>query len=377
MGNPGSAWQRLTRLFERRGDAILAVAMSIAGLVEAAASDSRFAFTVLLATVPLAWRRRWPLPVLGLVFLGAVLSENRGSPLVEITAAAIAAYSVGAHEQRRLLGFGVLIAMAFVILLVFGGQLPPLPDFAGPFVVVLPLWLAGNGIRQSRIRSEVMAERAGALERDKELNLKLAQDEERARLARELHDVVAHSVSVMVVQAGAARQVVEQTPDRALAALLAVEETGRDAMRELRQILGVLGATEADFDPQPGLGQLDALVQVVRDAGLPVELNVAGLVRPLPPGLELTAYRVVQEALTNALKHSGMAATRVAVEYRPSELKVEVLSNGNAGATTSGEGRGLRGMKERVALLGGRMEAGPGVEGGYSVRAWLPAGAAV
>jgi signal transduction histidine kinase len=376
VGNIARAWPRLSRFREQRGDAVLAGVMSVAGLLEAASSYSRSPLTVLLATVPLAWRGRWPLPVLALVFLGAVLSDNRGAPIVEITAAAIAAYSVGAHEQHRVLGIGALTAMAFIILLMFGGRLPPLPDFAGPFVIVLPLWLAGNGIRQSRMRAEAMAERARTLESEKELNLKLAQDEERARLARELHDVVAHSVSVMVVQAGAARQVVAQAPDRALAALLAVEETGRDAMRELRQILGVLGDTDADFDPQPGLGQLNALVETVREAGLPVELEIVGLARPLPPGLELTAYRVVQEALTNALKHSGMAATRVAVEYRALELTLEVLSNGSEAVHPSSEGRGLRGMKERILLLGGRMEAGPGVDRGYSVRVWLPLNAA-
>lgn len=360
---------------DRYGDAALAGLLSLGGIVEAFSesatrSGNRLPMLVLLATVPLGWRRRWPLVVLVMVFLGAIIS--REAPYAEITSAAIAAYSVGAHEKRRGLGVLVLLAISILVVANFGGQLPPLPDFVGPFAVTLPLWLIGNAMRQGRGRQEALAERARRLEREQELTLKAAQAEERARIARELHDVVAHSVSVMVVQAGAARQVMDKNPEGSADALRAVEDTGREAMRELRGILGVLGEGEAEPGPQPDLRQVGSLIDAVKKAGLPVGLEVSGTVRPLPAVVELTAYRVIQEALTNAVKHSSLAPTRVAIEYRPDELKLEVLCDGTLSRQVNGAGRGLAGMRERVALVGGRIELGPGVERGYNVRAWLP-----
>jgi len=366
----------LQRLVDRYGDLALAAVLSIAAIAEAVSEsttfwDNRPPFLVLLVTVPLVWRRRWPLVVLLAVFLGAAIS--REAPFFEITSAAIAAYSIGAYETRRLLGVAVLLAICGFVLAVFGGRLPPLPDFAGPFVVTLPLWLVGNAVRQGRTRADSLADRARQLEREQQLTLKAAQAEERARIARELHDVVAHTVSVMVVQAGAARQVIERNPEQARAALQAVEETGREAMQELRGILGVLGQAEPQPGPAPDLRQVGALVDTVRRAGLPVELEVRGAPRPLPAVVELTAYRVIQEALTNAVKHSGLASTHVAIEYRPDELKLEVLCDESVRPQANGStGRGLAGMKERVALVGGRVEVGPGVDKGYNVRAWLP-----
>jgi signal transduction histidine kinase len=362
----------LRRLVDRYGDFALAAIVSAAAIVEAASEHAGMPpLLVVLATGPLAWRRRWPVAVLIAVFVGAFIS--REAPFFEITAAAIAAYSVGAHEIRRLVGVLALLGVCGIVVAVFGGQLPALPDFAGPFVVTVPLWLAGNAMRQARARTDALAERARQLEREGELRLQAAQAEERARIARELHDVVAHSVSVMVVQAGAARQVVEKNPEGALAALQAVEDTGREAMQELRGVLGVLSDGEPESGPVPDLRQVGSLVDAVRKAGLPVELDVRGAVRPLPPLVDLTAYRVVQEALTNAVKHSGLARTHVAIEYRPDEVKLEVLCDGSNYRPANGSsGRGLVGMKERVALVGGRLEAGPGVSAGYNVRAWLP-----
>lgn len=376
MTDPRGTVAMLQRLVDRYGDLALAAVLSIAAIAEAVSEsttfwDNRPPFLVLLVTVPLVWRRRWPLVVLLAVFLGAAIS--REAPFFEITSAAIAAYSIGAYETRRLLGVAVLLAICGFVLAVFGGRLPPLPDFAGPFVVTLPLWLVGNAVRQGRTRADSLADRARQLEREQQLTLKAAQAEERARIARELHDVVAHTVSVMVVQAGAARQVIERNPEQARAALQAVEETGREAMQELRGILGVLGQAEPQPGPAPDLRQVGALVDTVRRAGLPVELEVRGAPRPLPAVVELTAYRVIQEALTNAVKHSGLASTHVAIEYRPDELKLEVLCDESVRPQANGStGRGLAGMKERVALVGGRVEVGPGVDKGYNVRAWLP-----
>jgi signal transduction histidine kinase len=376
MTGAGGTMAMLRRLVDRFGDLALAGMLSVGGIAQAVSESASFSgnrspILVLLATVPLVWRRRWPLAVLLAVFLGAAIS--REAPFFEITAAAIAAYSVGAHEMRRLLGVAALLAICGFVLAVFGGRLPPLPDFAGPFVVTLPLWLVGNAMRLGRARADSLAERARQLEREQQLTTKAAQAEERARISRELHDVVAHSVSVMVVQAGAARQVIEKNPERAAAALQAVEDTGREAMQELRGILGVLGEGDPEPGPQPDLRQVGTLVEAVKSAGLPVELEVRGAVHPLPAVVELTAYRVIQEALTNAVKHSGLASTHVAIEYRPDELKLEVLCDGSVRPQANGStGRGVAGMKERVALVGGRVEVGPGVDKGYNVRVWLP-----
>ena len=204
--------------------------------------------------------------------------------------------------------------------------------------------------------------------------MQLALAEERSRIARELHDVVAHSVSVMLVQAGAARQVLTSSPEEAREALLAVEAGGREAMTELRNLLGLLNPDGPGLAPQPGVGELDDLVQRVRDAGLPVQLRVEGEAKPLPVGLDLTAYRIVQEALTNAIKYSGLAPTEVVLQYRDDEMKLEILDDGGGGPVPSdrGQGRGLVGMRERVAMYGGRLEAGPRLPKGYAVRVWLP-----
>ncbi|HEX6489438.1 MAG TPA: histidine kinase [Candidatus Dormibacteraeota bacterium] len=362
----------MRRFWLRYGDYVLAGIMSVTALAETATegqSDRRF-FLCLLATVPLAWRRRRPLAVLAAVAAGAAIS--RQAPYAEIVCAAIAGYSVGAYGRWWWAGLAELFVIAVFIIAVFGGGLPRVPDWAGPFIVLMPLWLGGIAIRQERARAAAQGERVARLEREQELTRQAAEAAERARIARDLHDVVAHSVSVMVVQAGAARHVVEHEPDRSLEALRAVEDTGREAMRELRRILGVLGDTEPELGPQPALGDVPALVESVRKAGLPVELAISGEQRPVGGGVELAAYRVIQEALTNALKHSGLAPTRVGIDYRPDELKVEVLCDGSVPAARNGTGRGIAGMRERVASVGGRLEAGPGVQRGYNVRAWLP-----
>jgi signal transduction histidine kinase len=232
------------------------------------------------------------------------------------------------------------------------------------------LWLVGHTIRG-------LEERAGRLEREQELATRVAVADERAHLARELHDVVAHSVSVMVVQAGAARRLLGRQPDRAGEALLAVESNGREALAELRRMLGVLtdeDGTGPALAPQPGLGQLDALVERVGAAGLPVEVRITGAPRPLSPGVDLTAYRIIQEALTNALKYAKGARTEVVVEFGDGELKLEVLNAGGVDLLPAGAGagRGLLGMRERVSVYGGQLEAGGRPEGGFAVRASLP-----
>jgi signal transduction histidine kinase len=334
----------------------------------------------LLVTLPLAFRRRWPLPVFLVVMVGAIAGGAQvggpGPGYIPIAAIMVAAYSVGAYSALRWGSLGVLLVAAIVVLAIHG-ELPPIPHAAAPFVVLFPLWLIGNALRTKQRRADAFEDKASRLEREREAALKAAVAGEQARIARELHDVVAHSVGVMVVQAGAARKILDQSPAEARQALVAVESTGRETMSELRTMLGLFSdgdAATAELAPQPGLNQIEPLIKRVGDAGLPVELHIKGVPRQLPQGVDLAAYRIVQEALTNCLKYSGLAMTEVNLEFREGELKLEVLDQGQpqpAGAAAA-LGRGLVGMRERVAVYGGTLEAGPCLERGYAVRAWLP-----
>ncbi|WP_245931188.1 histidine kinase [Actinokineospora auranticolor] len=235
--------------------------------------------------------------------------------------------------------------------------------------------------RSRRAHRAALGERGWLLERERETASKTAVDAERARIARELHDIVSHNVSVMVVQAGAARRVLAARPGDAESALLAVETAGRDTMTELRHLLGLLApaadGTE-DLSPQPSLSRLSGLVDRIAFAGLPVEVRVSGEPRPLPSGVDLTAYRIIQEALTNALKHGNGQPAEVTVRYTEHHLRVEVLNSGPsvlAGDPPVGEpgdGRGLLGLRERVAVLGGDLDARKRLGGGFRVRAKIP-----
>lgn len=238
--------------------------------------------------------------------------------------------------------------------------------------------------RSGRGHREAIEERAWLLERERESAAKAAVERERARIAQELHDVVSHNVSLMVVQAGAAREVLGVSPEAAAEALSAVESAGRGALSELRHLLGLL-APAADGDredlaPQPSLSRLGELVDRIAFAGLPVEVRISGEPRPLPSGVDLTAYRIIQEALTNALKHGDGGETEVTVRYADRHLRVEVLNRGPsvltggrpAAASGAAEGRGLMGLRERVAVYGGEFDARRRLGGGFRVRARLP-----
>lgn len=337
----------------------------------------------LLITLPLIWRRRWPLRVFAAVVGGVIITFTSFAtfdPAVvypPIVALLIAAYSVGIHSQSRLIAAVVLVGTATLVAVRFGGgDLPPLPGGVLPYVLLLIPFLMGQVLRARQLRVDAFRERAIRLEQEQEFAAQMARNEERSRIARELHDVVAHTVSVMVVQAGAARRIVETAPDQAVEALSAVETTGREAMTELRHLLGALRPEdgEAPLAPKPGIAQLPALIQRVRDAGLPAELQVTGTPRTLAAGIDLTAYRIVQEALTNTIKHAGSVRAQIALDYRDDALKVEVLDEGTGQSLLprASAGRGLAGMRDRVALLGGTLEAGPRLGRGFAVRAWLP-----
>ncbi|MFC4071584.1 sensor histidine kinase [Actinoplanes subglobosus] len=241
-------------------------------------------------------------------------------------------------------------------------------------------------LRRARLRHErALGERGWLLERERAAAARAAVDQERARIARELHDIVSHNVSVMIVQAGAAREVLATMPAEAGAALAAVERAGRDTMTELRHLLGLLAPDPSGEDPelapQPTLARLSPLVDRIAFAGLPVEVRVSGAPRPLPTGIDVTAYRIVQEALTNALKHGSGGKAEVTIRWAETALRVEVLTTGPsvltgdpapAAAAGDGAGRGLAGLRERVAVYGGDLDARRRLGGGYRVRARLP-----
>jgi signal transduction histidine kinase len=238
----------------------------------------------------------------------------------------------------------------------------------GAFVLVP--WGAGRAVCAQRRQAEQLRVLARRLTAERDARARLAVTEERTRAARDLHDSIAHSVSVMVLQAGAAEAVLATAPERARAAMRAVTVQGRRALEELRAVLGVLDP--GAVPPAPGLDRLDALINAVRRAGLPAEVCVRGQRVPLPPAVEASAYRIIQEALTNALKHAGSAPTTVTLAYAPAALAVEIRDAGASRPARSGGGHGLVGMRERAAAHGGALQAGGRESGGYSVRADLP-----
>lgn len=234
-------------------------------------------------------------------------------------------------------------------------------------------WLAGLNTRQRRIRLAVLEQRAADLEHERDIQAALAVAAERARISRELHDVVAHALSVVVLQAQGAQAELERRPERSREALGAIVETGRTALAEIRRLLGALGQDAPDWEPRPGAERLPRLVADVRAAGTPVEFRVEGEPRPLPSTVDLAAYRIVQEALTNVLKHAARAASAtIVLRYAPEALEIEVTDDGVPAKPPSGTGSGLEGMRERVNVLGGTFEAGPRDERGFAVRATLP-----
>ncbi|MGA5817816.1 sensor histidine kinase [Kitasatospora sp. NPDC094028] len=339
-----------------------------------------------LVPLPLALRRRYPLTVLWTVLPAALLvghlSEDIAYTLGEVVL--VATYSAAAYGRRPLpVRCGLVAATAALVVLFEQAKLPHFPHWAIAVLVMVPVLAVAYELRMWRRRVEEERGRRSALEREQLAALERAVEHERARIARELHDVVTHNVSMMTIQAGAARKILDRSPEKAREAMAAVEAGGRAAMTELRHVMGLLTleagegddpAAGAGLSPQPGLDRLDALVDGVRQAGLPVELTVIGARRPVPPGVELAAYRVVQEALTNTVKHAGGAEAAVTVEYAADLLRVEVTDSGGrrTGAAATGNGRGLLGLRERLAVYGGTLHTGPRTRGGYRVKALIP-----
>jgi signal transduction histidine kinase len=369
-----------------RVDAVFAAVLLFAGVLAALLGEDKARGAQLISmvgvTVPVAFRRRRPIAAALTMALALLLATALGGAptqatgIVALIALVSGAYMLGARTQGRVLAAGTiaLIVALAVDAIVEESQTVSALLFFTFFVVGLPV-AAGQATRSRAQLADELADRAVALERAREGEAQAAVQEERARIARELHDVVAHDVSVMVVQAAAAKRIVEREPDRAEEAIASIEGTGREALAEMRRLLGVLrrGHEDLALAPQPSLSRVDALLARTRAAGLDVALERSGDDTPLPAGVDLAAYRVVQEALANVVRHAGAEHATVRLTYDPRAVVVEVVNDGRGAANGGSKaGHGLIGRRERVELYGGDFEAGPRAEGGFGVRARLP-----
>jgi signal transduction histidine kinase len=323
-------------------------------------------------------RRRWPLgatAVAGIAvqFQPAIPSDPQAPATLLVFV--LCAYGVGAFlpRERSWPGLAGLFAIATLIAVRSPAMVANL-FFLNVLVALLP-WAAGRIARALAAQERASRESAEALDAQAERRAVAAAASERARIAREIHDVVAHGVSVMVIQAAGARTVMERDPSRAEASLQAVERAGREALAEMRRLVGLLGEDGVALAPQPGLADLADLVTRTRAAGLETTFDVAGEPRSVAPGLGLCAYRIVQEALTNSIKHARAGRAEVRVRWGSRVLELEVLDDGDGGAPAAG-GHGIPGMRERAAVHGGTVEAGPRPGGGFEVRASIPLGPA-
>lgn len=340
------------------------------------------AVVVAVATLSLAWRRRWPFAVLCLVAGAIALPELFGTLTFTLwghfVPLLVAAYTAARWCDRRFALAGAVIvgaAIAVVLLRVpAAGSAANIPFAVVPAVVLM---VAGRMLQHRHLRATELAVRAHRLETEHEAEVSAALAAERSRIARELHDVVAHCVSVMVVQAGVSEALLDHSAERAREPLRAVQETGQQAITELTRMLGLLRGTQSDahdlLAPQPGVAQLPELIERLTASGLHVELASVGDVRPLPPGVDLTVFRIAQEALTNTLKHVGPGARAyVELRYLPRAVEIEIIDSGTAPVTPGRSGHGLIGMAERVSVFGGSLQAGVRPEGGFRVFVTLP-----
>jgi signal transduction histidine kinase len=362
-----------------RLEVLLAVGMTVGIEVELAVGGHLVsvwqALAAALITLPLAVRFRWPLLTITLGSIGVVaqmaLSDKSGDPILGIIAALLALYAVGSRTTgwRFWLGGAIALAAGISSTLIREGVTS---DIATAVLATGVGLLIGRALGVLEMETEV-------LEREVDERAEQAVAEERGRMARELHDVIGHSISVMGVQAGAVRRVLRPEQKREREALLAVEQTGREAVAEMRRLIGLL-RTEGDgiSAPSPSLARVEQLATEMRKAGLAVELSVEGNLTSLPPGADLAGYRIVQEALTNALKHAPGAHVTARVRAQGGELAIEVLDDGSGSpAAANGHlGHGLLGMRERTSLYGGELTAGPRPDGGFRVHARIPIEAA-
>jgi signal transduction histidine kinase len=386
-------------------DGVLAAPLALGGIADAMILRRHLLILVAIGlALPIVVRRRYPVGAFSVAIAAGVLQVLVGArPLVTDFAILVLLYTMAAYTTRRIsvTALGVCLYGALVETLRLHTKMIALTSpevtgfvflmFAGPTLIA---WVLGDSTRYRRAYYLNLEERAARLERERDAHAQIAAAAERARIARELHDVVAHNVSVMVVQADGAAYALESDPGRAKDALAAISATGRQALAEMRALLGVLRrggeaapARAADdgknaepaqvaLAPLPDLGQLGELLDQTRAAGLPVSYRVEGEPRPLPAGTALTVYRIIQESLTNTRKHAGsLASANVVLSYTPNTIEVSVTDDGaGAGATCDGAGHGLTGMTERAFMYGGSVQFGPLPEGGFGVVATLPIG---
>lgn len=367
-------------------DALVAAGVAALAQVETWATDAYeprlpYALAALLMTVPLAWRRRAPQLTVVVAFAVLIGMAAAGSPLDSVYIMAVlilAFYSLGAHLDRVPAATGWLIGLVLLGALMGVESGPALGDYVFVAVIVTAAWVLARALRERGQRTTVLEQRTDLLERERGVRAREAVADERSRIARELHDIVAHSLSIVVVQTSAVgRRLRGDRPEDA-ETLQRVETIAREALQEMRRLLGILRTDDdaVSLSPQPGMTEVDGLLSQMRAAGLDVDLRVEGEPHPLPPGVDLVAYRVVQESLVNVLKHAGKARATVSVHYDEQSLSLEIINTGTGERPTAladGEpGHGLIGMRERVALYGGRFESGANGDDGFAVRARLP-----
>jgi signal transduction histidine kinase len=365
---------------------LLIAALAAAAMLEVIATPNATQATrwfglpaIAILVLPIFARRRFPFggPVAYFVLAAAIslidwqLIPDRESFFVIGLAVA---FLLGNLRNAWQAGFGLVVIVSSLAFVVY-----QIPGHTGGELVFIPIdfavaWVAGFALRERSEQAKAAEVRADVAERERDAAARIAVAEERARIARELHDIVAHSVSVMVLQIGAVRRKLPDSMAEDRDALDGVERAGRTALAEMRSLLGAMRdeRDEAELGPQPGLDGLDSLREEIGRAGLPVEFHVDGEPFPLPRGIELSAYRIVQEGLTNALKHARATKADVTVRYRPGEVQLEVRDNGVGSSTTDGLGHGLVGIRERVKIYGGRMAAGTANGGGFVLNTRFP-----
>jgi signal transduction histidine kinase len=382
--------ERLRRLSANpRLDAGIGVAVTVATWIELWALASHggavqlagLMVSAVLIGIPLAWRRRAPLAVLTVILVASVGSgllagelANGQGPVAAFLAALLAVFSFGAYAHgRRILAGAAVMAAGLITAVAYGSVSGRGTDY-GFWVAMGIFWVMGLLFRQRLLRVAELQAHAARLQLEHVEKARWAVVEERSRIARELHDVISHSVGVMVIQAGAARHTLDSRDTEMRESLQAIETAGREALAELRRLLGILRRPDDEpaLAPVPGLARVGLLIEQMREAGLPTELRIEGEPSDIAPGIDLTAYRIIQEALTNSLRHAGPAQAQVSIRYRPHELDLEITDDGRGEmAQADGTGNGLAGMRERVALYGGTLDTGHG-GAGFTVHARLP-----
>lgn len=343
---------------------------------------------VAAATIPIAFRRRWPEASL-LCICGAVTATTMlGESLAPVPVLALPLYSVIQKYTRRqsLIILAAVVAIAIAAFIVAAVLRPIQDDVTFNLVLAIATWFVGDSVRTRRAYQAGLVAQERERQRQELDRANRAIAEERVEIARELHDVIAHSLSVIAIQSGVGRHVIDTQPDEARSALAAIEETSRSALHELRQVLVLLRNANIEgpeLDPSPSLSDLSDLVEKMRSAGVPVDLHTSGSPSPLPKGLELSVYRIVQEALTNVIKHAQSAQTWVHLQYGDDQVAVSVTNAAlgaglsarerNSGTELGGlEGHGIMGMKERASAFGGTLRAEALPDGGFEVRACMP-----